>query len=153
LQERVFIVHGSDQVTHARGGRGNVNATHAFALPEGENRTSFVFIRHRGENPALTRIVDDKWKGRRMLQHVFYGGAVGADEVEVQVGRVPEYDASPDSAYLNELVPPSLEIPAMIRVVCRVVQQSIPVEYVEKHVIIQMADRRAWRFTGFCFFV
>jgi len=67
------------------------------------------------------------------------------------VGWVPEYDASPDSAYLNELVPPSLEIPAVV--VGRIVQQPIPVEYVEKYVIIQLADRRAWRFTGFCFFV
>ena len=143
MQERVFIVHGSGQVAQVRRTCGNVNATHALALPEGENRASFVFIRHRGESPALTRIVDYEWKGRCVVQHGFDGGAVGADEVEVQVSRVPEYGASPDSAYLNELVPPSLEIPAVIRVVSRIVQQPIPVEYVEKNVIIQLADRRA----------
>jgi len=55
-----------------------------------------------------------------MAQHGLYGRAVGADEVKVQVGRMVEYDDIPlDSAHLGEVIPPSLEIPSVVRVVCR----------------------------------
>jgi hypothetical protein len=64
-----------------------------------------------------------------MAQRGLYGRAVSADEVEVQVGRMGEYDIPPDSTHLDEFIPPSFEVPSAVRVVSRVVY-AIPVEYV-----------------------
>ena len=48
----------------------------------------------------------------------------------------------PDSAHLDEFIPPSFEVPSAVRVVSRVVY-AVPVEYVGEDVIIQFVDSRA----------
>lgn len=65
------------------------------------------------------------------------------------MGRMGEYDTPPDSAHLDEFIPPSFEIPSAVRVVSRVVY-AIPVEYVEEDVIIQFVDSRARCFIAPC---
>ena len=77
-----------------------------------------------------------------MAQHGLYGRAVGADEVEVQVLRMGEYDTPPDSAHLDKFIPPSFEVPSAVRVVNRVVY-AVTVEYVEEDVMVQFVDSRA----------
>jgi hypothetical protein len=84
-----------------------------------------------------------------MAQHGLYGRAVSADEVEVQVCRMGEYDTPPDSADLDESIPPSFEVPSAVRVVSRVVY-AIPVEYVEEDVVIQFVDSHARWFIAPC---
>ena len=77
-----------------------------------------------------------------MVQHGLYGRAVGADEVKVQVGWMGEDDIPPDSAHLGGFIPPSFEIPSVVRVVCRVVY-AVPVEDVQEDVIVEFIDSRA----------
>ena len=84
-----------------------------------------------------------------MAQHGLYGRAVSADEVEVQVRGMGEYDTPPDSADLDKFIPPSFEVPSAVRVVSRVVY-TIPVEYVKEDVIIQFVDSRAQWFIAPC---
>jgi hypothetical protein len=76
-----------------------------------------------------------------MAQHGLYGRAVGTDEVKIQVGRMGEYDIPPDSAHLGEFIPPSFEIPSIVRVVCRVVY-TVQVEYIKEDVMVQFIDSR-----------
>ena len=84
-----------------------------------------------------------------MAQHGLYGRAVGADEVEVQVRWMGEYDTPPDSAHLDEFIPPSIEVPSAVRVFSRIVY-TIPVKYVEEDMIIQFVDSRARYFIAPC---
>jgi hypothetical protein len=88
-----------DQVAQVRGGRCNVDAMYALALLERDLRAMLVFFGHRGG--AFARVVNDEREGRRVAQHGFYGRAVGADEVEVQVVRAGEYDEPPEPTYMD----------------------------------------------------
>lgn len=49
----------------------------------------------------------------------------------------------PSSTYVNELVPPTLEIPALI-LVNRIVE-PVPIEDIEENVVVKLAGSRAYR--------
>ena len=63
LQNRIFVVHGPDQVAQAHGGSRNMNATHPPALSKHEDRASFIFIRHCVDSIKFPRVVDDEREG------------------------------------------------------------------------------------------
>ena len=63
LQDRIFVVHGPDQVVQARGGSRNMNATHPLALSEHKDRASFIFVRHCVDSAKFPRVVDGEREG------------------------------------------------------------------------------------------
>jgi len=73
-----------------------VDVMYALALLEHDVRAMLVFFGHGG---AFTRVVNDEREGRRVAQHGFYGRAVSADEVEVQVVWAGEYDGTVQTKY------------------------------------------------------
>ena len=60
LQNRIFVVHGPDQVVQARGGRRNMNGTRPLVLPELKDRASFIFIRQSVDGVRFPWVVDER---------------------------------------------------------------------------------------------
>jgi hypothetical protein len=81
-------------------------------------------------------MVNDEWKRRGMCQHVCYGCATCTDEAETKVGWGCEYEVSPSSANLHELVPPASLAPnAQARTITFIFSKDIrsaEIEYVEE---------------------
>jgi len=64
-----------------------------------------------GQPATWVGVIHDEGQGGRMRQHVFHRRFVCANEAKTQVGRRREYERSPSSADVGELVPPPFAAP------------------------------------------
>ena len=104
FRDRIFLIHGADELLQTRNRHVKADTTHAATQLQSKDRYLFIF---RGDFTIPVEVIDDERKGRRMCEHVCNGRAVCTDEGKTQRGCRREYESSPSLANLRGLIPPA----------------------------------------------
>ena len=101
-------MYGCDDFLQTCNRHPNGDVAHAITVLECKQYSFFIFC---GEVMMSVIVINNEWEGRGMCEHICYGRATCTNETKAEVGGRPEYEVSPSSANLHELVPPAFAIP------------------------------------------
>ena len=108
FQDWKFFVYGCDKLLQIPIRHQEADPVYAIMVLEGKHDLFFIFC---SDGATSVNVINYKWKGRQMCQHVCYRCAICIQERKPKVGCRPKYEVSPSSADMHELVPPVFMAP------------------------------------------